>query len=127
MSLASDDEVHDPDGEANIRSKLCGSEVAVRLKLDRLGKIAVISFSVRACAMGQASTAIVKRHAVGKTSTEIAKIENALSSFLLGESDLPTDWPGLEELAPAQAYPARHAAILLPYKAVLAGFAAAAE
>lgn len=125
MSLASDNEIAEPDCEADARSKLCGSEVAVRLKLDRLGTITAISFSVRACAMGQASTAIVKQNAVGKNCADIAKIENALTGFLSGEAGLPTDWPELAELAAAQAYPARHAAILLPYKAVLAAFAAA--
>jgi NifU-like protein involved in Fe-S cluster formation len=126
MSLASDTKIAEPDCEANVRSKICGSEVAVSLKVDELGAIAAISFSVRACAIGQASTAIVKQNAVGKNCADIAKIENALAGFLSGETGMPTEWPELAELAAAQAYPARHAAILLPYKAVLAAFATAA-
>ncbi|QYU66279.1 hypothetical protein J4558_14920 [Leptolyngbya sp. 15MV] len=49
----------------------------------------------------------------------MARAEAGIALWLSGAGPRP-DWPGLELLEPARAYPARHAAILLPWKAALA-------
>jgi len=103
-------------GEA--RSRSCGSTVnmAVALEGDRVSRIGL---RVRACAVGQAAAAIFARAALGKSTGEIGAAHTAVAAWLAGAGSLP-DWPGLGVLEPARAFPARHAAILLPWKAALA-------
>jgi NifU-like protein involved in Fe-S cluster formation len=75
---------------------------------------------VRACAVGQAAAAIFAREAVGRDQAELAGALSQLEDWLAHKGEVP-DWPGIAPLVPARAYPARHGAILLPWKAALAG------
>lgn len=104
-------------GEA--RSPTCGSTLAIDLVLDEEGRIARLGMRVRACAVGQAAAAIFARHAEGRDLAEIALTLERLEAWLAGEGE-PPRWPDLELLFPARAYPARHGALLLPWKAVFA-------
>ena len=72
---------------------------------------------VKACALGQASAALMGAHALGRTRAEIEEARDSLASFLAGESDSPGDWPGLRIFAEARRVPARHASILLAFDA----------
>lgn len=103
-------------GEA--RSKSCGSELALGLELDRDGRIATLGLRTRACAVGQAAAAIFAAKAAGKTVAEVADAEATIAAWLGGKGPFP-DWPGLDAIAAAQAYPARHGAILLAWRAAL--------
>lgn len=60
--------------------------------------------------------------AAGRDQTDIYAARAALADWLAGEGDTPP-WPGIELLAPARAYPARHGAILLAWDAALAALA----
>ena len=100
-------------GEA--RSRSCGSTVDLALRLEGEA-ITGIGLRSRACAVGQAAAAIFAREARGKSLAQIADTETAIASWLTQEGAQP-DWPGLDLLEPARAYPARHDAILLPWKA----------
>jgi NifU-like protein involved in Fe-S cluster formation len=80
---------------------------------------------VHACALGQASAALMGAHAIGRDARELGRVRDSLASYLRGEGDAPADWPGLETLAPARPYTARHASILLPFEAVAAAAAEA--
>ena len=100
------------------RSKSCGSTVTVQLAIDDAGLIAGLGIAAHACAIGQAATAIFARAATGRSATDIAEAESAIAAWLAGEGALP-DWPGLSPIAPAAAYPARHGAILLAWRAAL--------
>jgi NifU-like protein involved in Fe-S cluster formation len=82
---------------------------------------------VKACALGQASAALMGLHAVGRTQAEIAAARDALAAFLAGGRDDPGSWPGIEALAVARGYPARHGAILLPFEAAAAAAMLAAQ
>ena len=104
-------------GEA--RSPTCGSAVTVGLALDAAGRIAAVGLRAHACAIGQAAAAIFADAAVGKDRAGLREAEVALARWLAGEGDAP-DWPGLTAIAPARAYPARHPAILLAWRAALA-------
>lgn len=99
------------------RAPVCGSWVAVALRLDEEGRVAALGQEVKACALGQASAALMGRHAIGRSQVEIAAARDALADFFAGRREDPGDWPGLEALAVARAYPARHGAILLPFEA----------
>lgn len=110
-------------GEA--RSATCGSTLAMDLALDDAGRIERLGMAVRACAVGQASAAIFAREAGGRSVEDIARMLGLLEAWLAGEAAAP-DWPGLSPLEPARAYPARHGAMLLPWKAALAALSSTA-
>ena len=109
-----------PQASAEKSSPVCGSRVVVDLVADDEGRVSELGQEIRACALGQASAALMGAHAIGRTAEELAAARDALAGYLAGSRDDPGDWPGLAVFAPARAYSARHAAILLP-------FAAAAE
>ena len=96
------------------RSSTCGSTLAISFGKGFSG----LGLKVTACAVGQASAAIFARHCEGQTTTEIATSKDAIASWLGGNAPLP-DWPDFEIIAAARDYPARHGAILLPWKAAL--------
>ncbi len=103
-------------GEA--RSRSCGSTLELGLAMQG-ESIARLGLRARACAVGQAAAAIFARAASGKRPQDLIAAERAIAAWLEGVGALP-DWPGLELLQPARNYPARHGAILLPWKAALA-------
>ncbi len=103
-------------GEA--RSRSCGSSIVMGLASDESGHIARIGLKPHACAVGQAAAHVFASAAIGRGRDEIATTRAALSAWLAGDAPLP-DWPGVDLLAPARAYPGRHAAILLAWDAAL--------
>ena len=116
-----------PQASAEKRSPVCGSRVAVDVDLDGEGRVAALGQEVKACALGQASAALMGAHAIGRSAAELAQARDALAAWLAGASDGPGEWPGLDVLAPARRYPARHAAILLAFSAVAEAAALAAR
>jgi len=100
------------------RSPACGSRIELGLALDADGRIERIGLRAQACAVGQASAAIFAAAAVGQTPASLTAALAAIEAWLRGTQGLP-DWPGLGAIAAAQAYPGRHGAILLPWKAAL--------
>jgi NifU-like protein involved in Fe-S cluster formation len=106
------------DGRSEQRSPTCGSSVVVEVQVDG-GRVVAISQTVRACAFGQASAALVAQHAVGRNRKEIAEASAYLAAWLEGRRNDAGGW-GLEALAPARSRKSRHGAILLPFRALLA-------
>jgi len=98
------------------RSPICGSRVTVDINLTRDGRVSEIGMLARACALGQASAALLAAHVVGRTPDELAAARDALTVWLTGEGAMP-DWPGIEIFAPALARPARHPSIRLAFEA----------
>lgn len=115
-----------PQGMSERRSPVCGSRVTVDVVLDATGRIAALGQEVRACALGQASAALMGAHAIGRRQDELAAARDALTAFLAGERDDPGSWPGLDIFAPARAHSARHASIRLAFEAVAEAAARAA-
>lgn len=107
------------DGSAQLRSPTCGSTVHIELQLDDDHRVIAVSQQVRACAFGQATAALVAKHAPGRTPDEVAEALAALNEWLDGSRDDPGGW-GLDALAPARSRTSRHGAILLPLRALLA-------
>jgi NifU-like protein involved in Fe-S cluster formation len=108
------------DGDAELRSPTCGSSIITAIQLDDERRVVAISQRVSDCAFGQASAALVERHAIGRTHDEIGNSLVLLSRWLTGKQEEAGDWPGLEALAPARPKKGRHGAILLPFRALLA-------
>jgi len=101
-------------GEA--RSKSCGSVISLGLALDEAGRIGQVGVRAQACAVGQAAAAIFARSAPGRDARDVRAATDAMAAWLAGEGPLP-DWPGLDAIAKVKHYPARHAAVMLAWKA----------
>ena len=109
-----------PDGSAERIAKLCGSRVTVDVALDG-DRVADFAQEVKACALGQASAAILGAHVVGATVAELQLARDALSAMLKADGPAPQGrFSDLVVLEPVKAYPARHASTLLAFEAVLA-------
>lgn len=106
-----------PQASVEKRSPLCGSRVAVDLVLDGEGRVAALGQEVKACALGQASAALLGAHALGRNRAELAEARDSLAAYLRGERDEAGPWPGLAIFAGARRFPARHASILLAFEA----------
>jgi NifU-like protein involved in Fe-S cluster formation len=98
-------------------SPVCGSRVLVEVNMNGEGKVAELGQEVRACALGQASAALMGAHAIGRTPDELAAARDALAAFLAGRRDDPGDWPGLAVFGDARRFTARHPSILLAFEA----------
>lgn len=119
-SLPPPGRLQSPDASADRRSPTCGSRVIADVRLDGEGRIGALALSVSACALGQASAALVQGHAVGLTIEDMQRATEALRAFL-SAPDAPAGdefWPGIHVFAPARSYPARHPSILLAFEAV---------
>lgn len=112
--------LHNADGSAELRSPTCGSTVAVEVKLDADGRVVALGQQVQACAFGQASAALMGAQAIGVHGSEAGRALADFSAWLDGSRGDPGKWPGLEALAPARSRHARHGAMLLPFRALLA-------
>lgn len=110
----------DPQGSAMRRSPQCGSQVTVDVALQD-GRIAEFAQEVRACALGQASAAVLGKAVIGRDRADIAATRDQLSAMLTQEGPPPlAPFADLETLLPARAYPNRHASIMLAWEATLA-------
>ncbi len=118
-NLAANDRLEAPHGSAEVNSKTCGSRIIADVNLDKTGRVIAAAFRTHACAVGQASAAILHAKAVGETADTIAQTRTEIAAFLIGNADMPSRWPDLATLNVAREYPARHAAVLLPYDALL--------
>ena len=99
------------------RAPLCGSTVTVSLNVAD-GRIAGYSQNVKACALGQASAALMAAHVIGRNRAEIEAGRDALRAMLAGDGDGPAaPWEGYDVLTPARDYRNRHASILLAFEA----------
>lgn len=109
-----------PHGRVELRSPTCGSSVTVEVALDAEGRVSELGQQVQACAFGQASAALMGSHALGRKAPEVREALSAFASWLDGTRGEPGDWAGLDALGPARSRHARHGAMLLPFRALLA-------
>lgn len=126
VELAAYPPLHDASHHGTARSATCGSSLDLDLDLDELGGIARLGMKVRACAVGQAAATIFARHGTGRSAHDIAAALNRISAWLEGNGPMP-DWPDIAMIAAARAFPARHGAMLLPWKAAMAALSCARE
>ena len=124
-SLSDPHDLDREDGKAELRAPTCGSRVILAVQLDEERRVERLSMKVHACAFGQASAALVERHCRGRNHHDVSEAMLELSRWLAHEHDEPKGWPGIVALAPARERAARHGAILLPFRALLAAMDAA--
>ena len=114
-----------PHGSSDERTPVCGSRIVMDVALGPDGRIASVGMDVHACAMGQASAGLFAASARGCDRGDVLIARNGLAEWLAGARAVPPGWPGIEALVAARAYPARHAAILLPFNAASQAMATA--
>lgn len=109
-----------PDATARANSKLCGSTIEVDIALDG-DVITAYGHDVRACALGQASAAVVAGNIIGARAEEIRTIRETMTAMLT-DGGAPPDgrFAELAWLAPVRDYPKRYASTLLVFDALVA-------
>ena len=100
------------------RSRSCGSTLDAGFMTDGEGRVERLGLRVRACAVGQAAAAIFAQGARGVSLADIEAAHSALAAWLAERGEMP-EWPGIEALSEARAYPGRHGAIMLPWSAAI--------
>jgi len=116
-----------PDASSEKVAKLCGSRIIVDVSV-KDSVVADFAQEVRACALGQASAAVLGAHVIGASLEEIEMARNALRDML--KADGPPPEGRFAELAVLEAvkdYPARHASTLLAFEAAVEAVRTAAK
>lgn len=107
-----------PQGTARRRSPLCGSTVTADVVVTD-GRVTQFAQDVKACALGQASAAVLGGVVIGRTLPELQAARDALAAMLKAGGPVPAaPFDGYEVLLPARDYKNRHASILLALEAV---------
>ncbi|MBE2274857.1 MAG: iron-sulfur cluster assembly scaffold protein [Rhodobacteraceae bacterium] len=113
-----------PQGTARRRSPLCGSTITADVVLQE-GRISEFAQDVRACALGQASAAILGEVVLGLRRADLEAARAAVQAMLLGGPAPAAPFDGYAALIPARDYRNRHGSILLALDAAAAAVAAA--
>lgn len=109
----------EPDATATAHSKLCGSTVVVDIRMDG-DRVSDFAHDVKACALGQASSAIMAANVVGATADELRAVRELMLK-MLKENGAPPEgrFADLKYLEPVRDYKARHASTMLTFDAVV--------
>jgi NifU-like protein involved in Fe-S cluster formation len=106
-----------PQASADKVAKLCGSTIHIELNMAG-DTVCDFAQEVQACALGQASAAILSQNVVGAKADEIFKARDGLRGLLKGvEAEFPERFRDFAILASVKDYPARHASTLLALEA----------
>lgn len=114
-----------PAYSATVYSQECGSQLTLDALIEG-DRISEVGYKVRACSLGQATTAILIRHSPGLDSETLLRIRDQLRAILAG-SGTHCDWSELEVFALAKDVPSRHGSALLPFQAAEKLFDQAAD
>jgi NifU-like protein involved in Fe-S cluster formation len=107
-----------PDASAEKISKLCGSRIVVDVTLED-GVVADFAQDVKACALGQASAAVLGANVIGASLAELEVAREQFRAMLKAGGPAPDGrFSDLAMLAPVKDYPARHTSTLLAFEAV---------
>ena len=124
-SLPASRRVDDPVISVTKTSRICGSRITIAVKIED-GEVADYSQEVKACALGQASSAIVAKNIIGKTWHDFAPVAEKVEKLLKEEGPPPEGkWADFQVFLPARPHKSRHSAILLPFEALREAFALA--
>jgi NifU-like protein involved in Fe-S cluster formation len=108
-----------PQASAEKTAKLCGSRILVDVVLED-GKVVDFAQEVSACALGQASAAVLGANVIGADLAELELARDALAAMLKSNGPHPAGrFAELAVLEPVKDYPARHASTLLAFEAAV--------
>ena len=106
-----------PQASSEKISKLCGSRVTVDLSMTD-GRVSDFAQDVKACALGQASAAVLGAQVIGASLAEIEAARDALRAMLKQGGPAPQGrFADLKVLEAVRDYPARHASTMLAFEA----------
>ncbi len=109
----------EPCGTSRKVSKLCGSWVEIDINLEG-DIVSECAMRVQACALGQASAAILKGNIIGASLQEVQTARDALYAMLKEGGDPPTGrFEKLKLLIGVREYPARHISTMLAFDAAV--------
>ena len=115
----------EPQGSSRKRSPLCGSTVTVDVMV-KDGRVTRFAQDVKACALGQASAALLGQSVIGRTAEELEAARRSLTAMLKEGGPAPAPpFQGYQVLIPARDYKNRHASILLALDATIEAVAKA--
>jgi NifU-like protein involved in Fe-S cluster formation len=108
------------DATATAHSKLCGSTVTIDLKMDG-DTVTDFAHEVKACALGQASSAIMASNVIGSKAAELRELRDSVRRMLKENGPPPAagKWADIAVLEPVRDYKARHASTMLTFDAVI--------
>ena len=129
LALAADipltDRLDAPQASGRKRAPLCGSTVTVDLDMEA-GRITRFGQDVKACALGQASAALMAANILGRSRAEVEAGRDQLRAMLKDGAPPPLPpFTGYEVLEPARDYKNRHASIMLAFEATVEAMAQA--
>lgn len=97
-------------------SRICGSRITADAMFTD-GRISAFGQEVKACALGQATAAIVGKNVLGLSEAELTDIADRFRHMVkTGEVDFPEKWADLGLLAPVKDHPGRHGSVMLPFE-----------
>jgi NifU-like protein involved in Fe-S cluster formation len=109
----------EPQGTSEKVSKLCGSRVTVDVAL-KDGVVSDFAQDVKACALGQASAAVLGANVIGASVAELEAARDALKAMLKQGGPPPQGrFADLKALEVVRDYPPRHASTMLAFEAVV--------
>ncbi len=97
-------------------SPICGSRLTLFSRVEA-GRIADFAWEIEACALGQASAALISGRALGQGESFFKTLADVLEIYLKSEHELAPEWSWLAPLAAARSVPQRHGSVLLPVRA----------
>ncbi len=108
-----------PGASASKHSKLCGSTVTVDLATEG-DTVTDFAHDVKACALGQAASSLMARHAVGASADELRALRETVRRMLKEGGPAPEGrFADFAVLEPVRDFKARHASTLLTFDAVV--------
>ncbi|MEP3115040.1 iron-sulfur cluster assembly scaffold protein [Nisaea sp.] len=110
--------LEDADGSARVDNPLCGDRVTVDLKMSD-GKVSTVGHRVQGCALCEASAALIKLNAPGRSLSELEKIRQQFLDYLAGTREDNPDWTELDRFAPVRDFKSRHDCVRLPFDATV--------
>ncbi|NMA97613.1 MAG: iron-sulfur cluster assembly scaffold protein [Phyllobacteriaceae bacterium] len=106
------------DASARKVSRICGSMIEVDIVVQN-GAIVGYGHEISACALGQASAAVVAREVVGTPVAEFLAVRQVMHDMLKADGAPPAGkWSDLKYLEPVRDYPNRHTSTLLVFDAI---------
>jgi NifU-like protein involved in Fe-S cluster formation len=108
-----------PDATSEKVAKLCGSKIIVDVTMTD-GRVSAFAQDVKACALGQASAAVLGANVIGASLDEIELARDALYAMLKSGGPVPEGrFSELRVLEAVKDNPARQASTLLAFEAAL--------
>lgn len=116
-----------PHGTARRVSRLCGSWLEIDIAMDS-DVVSDAALRVEACALGQASAAILQNAIIGASLLELRAARDALRAMLKEGGKPPKGrFAKLSGLAGVADYPARHTSTMLAFDAAVEAIEAALD